>query len=171
MVRVTESSAPPIAWRLAGAQKSNEVDALGEHYSTRPADVLLPRLEAVKETGPGRWCARCPAHDDKHPSLTVKETDDGTLLVRCWAGCPVSDIVAAAGMELADLFPDRPEDRAPLRRGERWVPRDVLRALAGEVTIAVLAAEDLTRGRPLSERDHARLTQAYARIRAAAAEV
>ena len=106
MVRVAESSAPP-GLQAGGGAREQRGRRARQQYSTRPADALLPRLEAVKETGPGRWSARCPAHDDKHPSLTIKETDDGTLLVRCWAGCPVSDIVAAAGLDLADLFPDR----------------------------------------------------------------
>ena len=103
MVRLAQNNTPPDGWQASGGAGEQRGRRARQHYSTRPADVLLPRLEAVKETGPGRWCARCPAHDDKHPSLTVKETDDGTLLVRCWAGCPASDIVAAAGMELSDL--------------------------------------------------------------------
>lgn len=33
-----------------------------------PGAVLLPRLERVRELGPDRWLARCPAHDDRTPS-------------------------------------------------------------------------------------------------------
>ena len=83
----------------------------------------------------------------------------------------MSDIVAAAGMELADLFRivRKIAHRSAVVNG--GCRATCYEPLAGEVTIAVLAAEDLARGRPLSERDHARLTQAYARLRAAAAEV
>lgn len=154
--------------------------AKGEHYggSTRqqfstvsPADALLPRLDRARETGPGRWLARCPAHNDGRPSLTVRETGDGTLLVHCWAGCPASDVVAAAGLSFADLFPDAVPDRGPLRGGQRWVPGDVLRAVAREVTIAAVAASDLAHGRPLGPRDRDRVRLAASRLHAAAQEV
>ena len=171
MARLAQSSAPPDGWQASGGAGEQRGRRARQHYSTRPADILLPRLEAVRETGDGRWSARCPAHDDRTPSLTIRETDDATLLVRCWAGCGAADVVAAVGLELSHLFPDRLTDRAPLRRGERWIPRDVLKAVAHEATIVVLAAEDLARGASLSERDHDRLTQAWHRLRAATSEV
>lgn len=140
-------------------------------FTATPAATLLPRLDAVHETGPGRWLARCPAHDDRHPSLTLRELDDGTLLLRCWAGCSAAEVVAAVGLQLVDLFPPRGPGRGPTRIGERWVPRDVLAALAHEATIAAIAAGDLARGEPLSEADRDRLRTASIRLRAAAREV
>ncbi len=41
------------------------------------------------------WMARCPAHDDKSPSLSVRDTDDGRVLVYCHAGCRQSEVIAA----------------------------------------------------------------------------
>jgi len=67
---------------------------------------LLNRLDAVKQTGARQWLARCPAHDDRSPSLTVKECDDGRTLLYCHAGCTAADVVAAVGLELKDLFPE-----------------------------------------------------------------
>jgi hypothetical protein len=70
------------------------------------ADMLLSKLDGVKQVGHGRWRARCPAHDAKNPTvLSIGETTDGTTLVKCFAGCNVSEVVAAVGLELADLFP------------------------------------------------------------------
>lgn len=66
-------------------------------------DHLLSRLERVRQIGPGRWIARCPAHDDGRPSLSVKDGGD-KLLVYCFAGCPVDDVVGAVGLNLGDLF-------------------------------------------------------------------
>jgi hypothetical protein len=40
------------------------------------------------------FMARCPAHDDRKPSLSINE-DDGRLLVRCHAGCEQADVIAA----------------------------------------------------------------------------
>ena len=48
----------------------------------------LDRLQDVRKSGAG-YKARCPAHDDKNPSLSVTEGDGGTVLVTCHAasGC------------------------------------------------------------------------------------
>src|SRR5262249_11137321 len=74
---------------------------------------MLDRLKGVKPRGSGRWVARCPAHTDKSPSLSVKEGDDGRLLVHCFAGCPVDDITQVLGLSVSDLFADArpPNDR------------------------------------------------------------
>ncbi|APC16500.1 virulence-associated protein E [Pseudomonas frederiksbergensis] len=68
-------------------------------------EKVLSCLDKVKSTGPNKWKACCPAHDDKNPSLTITETSDGTVLLKCWAGCNARDIVTAIGLELRDLFP------------------------------------------------------------------
>ncbi|MBN6742209.1 hypothetical protein JKG47_17095 [Acidithiobacillus sp. MC6.1] len=52
-----------------------------------PIDKVLSALDGVKKTGPDKWIARCPAHDDKRPSLSVKQADDGKVLFKCWSGC------------------------------------------------------------------------------------
>ena len=39
--------------------------------------------------------ARCPAHDDSTPSLSIRETRDGKLLVHCHAGCEQTAVIAA----------------------------------------------------------------------------
>ena len=41
------------------------------------------------------WMARCPAHDDREPSLAIAEAKDGTVLVRCHAGCSQHDVIDA----------------------------------------------------------------------------
>ena len=69
------------------------------------AENMLNLLGGVKASGAGKWQALCPSHDDKSPSLSVTETNDGTLLVRCWAGCNATEIVGAMGLRLSDLFP------------------------------------------------------------------
>lgn len=139
------------------------------------ADVgrLLARLDKVKSNGPGRWMACCPAHDDRSPSLTVRETDDGTILVKCFSGCSTADVLAAVGMEFHELFPQRESDayRSSKRPGERWVPRDVLAAVAREAVIVLLAAEAVHSGQPLEREDLDRLARAAGRLRGAAEEV
>lgn len=70
------------------------------------ADALLSRLEAVRQTGAGRWRAKCPSHDGKNREvLSIGETTDGTVLLKCFHGCTAAEVVAAIGLELSDLFP------------------------------------------------------------------
>lgn len=131
------------------------------------ADTLLSRLEKVKRTGQNRWQACCPAHPDRRPSLHIRETDDGRVLVHCFTGCDVHSIVAAVGLELTDLFPEKFDADVHHQTGQRrdrFPATAVLRTLAFEVSIVVLAAEQLhTRGF-LSADDDARLIQAHDRI-------
>lgn len=63
---------------------------------------LLPRLQAVRRTSRG-YVARCPAHADKSPSLSIRETDD-KILLHCHAGCKPTSICEAVGLSLKDLF-------------------------------------------------------------------
>jgi hypothetical protein len=39
--------------------------------------------------------APCPAHEDREPSLAIREGDDGKILVRCHAGCNQDRVIAA----------------------------------------------------------------------------
>src|SRR5258708_7376230 len=41
------------------------------------------------------WIARCPAHDDREPSLSIRDADDSKVLVRCHAGCKQEEVIAA----------------------------------------------------------------------------
>ena len=71
-----------------------------------PMDVkdLLSLLETVKQSDNG-WTARCPAHDDRKPSLSVGVGADGRILVRCHAGCEIEAICRKLEIEQRDLFP------------------------------------------------------------------
>jgi hypothetical protein len=67
-------------------------------------EEILDRLQKVKSCGSGKWQACCPAHEDKSPSLSIKQTDEGSTLLKCWAGCFTADIVAAIGLQMNNLF-------------------------------------------------------------------
>lgn len=102
------------------------------------ADTILQHLEKVRRTGPGSWVACCRAHDDKSPSLTIRETGDGRVLVHCFGGCSVEEVLAAVGLTFADLFPPRETHHSkPERRP--FPAADVLRAIGFE-SIVVAAA-------------------------------
>lgn len=63
---------------------------------------ILSLLNGVRRSG-GGWTARCPAHPDRTPSLSVGEGERG-VLVHCWAGCASGDVCQALGIRLVDLF-------------------------------------------------------------------
>src|SRR5947208_418215 len=65
---------------------------------------VLDRLKGVRQT-PAGWVACCPAHEDRTPSLSVGQGDDGRVLLTCHAGCDLQAIVSSLGLEMKDLFP------------------------------------------------------------------
>ncbi len=67
---------------------------------------FLARLSGAKANGRG-WMAICPAHDDRAPSLSISEGDDGRTLLKCHAGCSTANIVKALGLQMSDLFLQR----------------------------------------------------------------
>lgn len=133
------------------------------------ADALLAHLENVKRTGDGRWLARCPAHADGRPSLSVKETGEGVVLLKCWAGCSAAEVMAAVGLDMSALFPEKTIlGGKPERRP--FPAADILRAVSFETMIVSLAAAQLAKGKRLAAEDHERLKLAASRLQAAAEE-
>jgi putative DNA primase/helicase len=41
------------------------------------------------------WDTLCPAHDDRHPSLSICDGDEGRILVKCRVGCDQSRVIEA----------------------------------------------------------------------------
>jgi hypothetical protein len=113
------------------------------------ADQFVSGLAKVRRTAPGEWVACCPAHEDRSPSLAVKEADDGRILVHCFAGCSFESVVSAAGAKPEELFPAKPmqKDHAPRFP---FNPATVLRALAFNATIVAIAASDMAQGKQLT---------------------
>lgn len=68
-----------------------------------PLEVALSRLEDVRQRG-NEYTARCPAHHDEKPSLSLREAEDGRLLVYCHVGCSATDIMSALGLRNRDMF-------------------------------------------------------------------
>lgn len=129
------------------------------------AASFIGRLEGVRTRGDGQFLARCPAHDDRSPSLSVREIDDGTILVKCFSGCTAFEIVAAVGLELHDLFPPRlPDQPRPRRQRHHLSVRDVVEILHDEFLLVQIVAADVAAGRAISSVDRDRLATARQRI-------
>lgn len=126
---------------------------------------LLNGLSKVKGRK-GAWTASCPAHEDKSPSLAIRQTEDGRILLHCFGGCSVHSVVGALGMELSDLFPDKGENRKGVKPA--FYATDLLKVISFETLLVSICASDMARGKQLSERDQARLKKASQRIQEAA---
>lgn len=77
-----------------------------------PVQAVLDRLQGVKPSGQAQWSALCPAHDDRHASLSVSCGDGGRCLIHCHAGCTPEAICCAIGLEAKDLFAADPKPNA-----------------------------------------------------------
>lgn len=65
---------------------------------------FLSRLHGVKESSKGGWKSLCPAHEDKNPSLSISEGDDGRVLLKCHAGCDPERVLEAVGLSWSDFY-------------------------------------------------------------------
>ena len=132
-----------------------------------PADKLLHRLDRVHQRGPGQWSARCPAHDDRGPSLTVKELADGKLLLHCFGGCSVEDVVGAVGLSVVDLFPARgahaPGAGASPQR-LKLPAYQALEVLVMESTVIAVIGSDMVHSKNINDVDYHRLVKAVGRV-------
>lgn len=134
-----------------------------------PIDAVLSQLEGVRRTGNATWLARCPAHADTKPSLALRETDSSAVLIHCFAGCTVHEVVGAVGLELSDLFPPRPVVSGDVAKPARrpFPAADILRSIAFEALVVGCAASAMLAGEPFSQTDRDRLFLAVSRIQAA----
>ncbi len=62
----------------------------------RPIGRVLERVRDARAHN-GYFKAHCPAHDDREPSLSISEGEDGRVLLNCFAGCDINTIVARMG--------------------------------------------------------------------------
>jgi putative DNA primase/helicase len=53
----------------------------------------IARALNARRSGAG-WIAKCPAHDDNNPSLSIRDAD-GKVLLHCHAGCAQGDVIDA----------------------------------------------------------------------------
>lgn len=136
-----------------------------------PFELVRDRVDKFRQRQPGQASACCPAHEDKGPSLSIRETPDGAVLLHCFGGCAVADVVAAMGLRMSDLFPPRERPRnAPRKIARTLTPGQALELIEQECTLVAVAAGIVADGRALSESDRQRLMQAAGRVLAIAKE-
>lgn len=131
---------------------------------------ILSRLEKVQPKGQGKWMACCSGHEDRSPSLSLKATDDDRILIHCFAGCSVQEIIEPLGLTLADLMPDNPVYKKG-SKPPKFNKYELFDRIAEESTILLIAIQQLQTGTPLNEADMKRVLQAESTIDDIAREV
>lgn len=129
---------------------------------------LLERLDKVRELGPGRWMATCPAHQDRSPSLSIREVEDRVLICD-HGGCTAEAVLAALGLTFADLFPHDPWAASREAAYAAHISKPRLDPLDLEQMIVDLAEAQLEAGNALSLEDQARVNLAVERLNARSA--
>lgn len=153
---------------LGGVGVASEQHLRTNSTLPRGIDALLSRLDRVKRTGPNTWLASCPTRDDKHPSMTIRELDDGRILIHDFGGDSPAEILAAIGLTFDALFPEPIRTMTAGKPERRPFPAaDVLRAIAFEALVVGVAASAMLAGEPLNTVDRERLMLAVSRIQAA----
>ena len=126
------------------------------------ATRVLDRLDRARQTGPGRWIACCPAHTDRSPSLSIRELDDGRVLLYDFGGCDTESVLAALGLTVGDLFA---KPLGEFRPSQSAVPaRDLLALLDHEITVAVIILDEIVARRRVNEAQLRRLMTASTRV-------
>lgn len=117
-----------------------------------PLGRVLAAFPGARATGTG-WQARCPSHEDRRASLSLSVGDDGTALIYCHAGCDPQNVIQAAGLDWADLFPESSSRRtgpAPRPAKRRVVAQYDYRTPDGALDFQVVRLEpkDFRQRRP-----------------------
>ena len=91
---------------------------------------ILSRLQRVRAYSSYRqgiaYVARCPAHDDRNPSLVIALLPSGKILFCCNRGCTVAEIVKALGVSMKDLFPRRDDEDDRSLTGPKLPPLQIV---------------------------------------------
>ena len=103
----------------------------------------------ARRVGDRRWITKCPAHDDRSPSLSIRAANNGRTLIHCFGGCRIEEVILAAGIAWSDLFP--PSSYSPPSRRRRD-PEKIRRLEAAKE----LRGWAKTTGRLLRDRLHRR---------------
>src|SRR2546428_5882348 len=112
----------------------------------RKIEEILQRLDNVKPSGEGQWLAHCPAHGDRRNSLAVGISKDGKVLLHCFAGCGLKDILSHLKLKSSDLF----EDAEPPRKNKRAVLRREKKEQKSEVAFTGCSLEEYAEAKKLS---------------------
>ncbi len=114
---------------------------------------VLSRFQGLTQTGPEKWKALCPAHEDHRPSLQLEDYGD-RLLLHCFTGCSFYDIAAALNVTPAAFFDsNRRPDRTQYKDCRQPSTQDLVSVMYLDLIIIRFFADYFMEGRRLDAAD------------------
>jgi len=126
-------------------------------------EPLLSRVQKLKSTGKNRWLCACPSHTDKSPSLAISITDDGKVLINCFAGCDPYSILQSVGLDWDAVFPEKAISHREKPLKQVLYPSEALELMHYECLIVLVSAYSMQKG-TLNQNDLERLEVSMQRI-------
>jgi hypothetical protein len=111
--------------------------------TTSAAAIARGLDRCARRSGSG-WLVLCPVHEDRRPSLSIRDLN-GRVLVHCFAGCTGSSVIEA--LRQRGLWPNHsaeprtPEDREDWARRRRFVEGHLSQALLWQRSVVGLTNE------------------------------
>ncbi|MDV6345407.1 hypothetical protein [Nitrosomonas sp. Is37] len=135
------------------------------YHSSDILSKITSHLKGVIRRQNGGLLAFCPGHNDrKSRSLAVNVGDDGRILLKCFAGCSIDEIVGGMGLRVCDLYPDTSKAKYDPQTRAYFQEWQILEALAFDAAVLLIAARRLNEGDKLPEADLEYLSKAVIRI-------
>lgn len=144
------------------ANKTDEKRMNKEHLTARQLAERFPGKPI--EITPTRFRTRSPLRNDRTPSIYISATDDGTVLVKDFGGDGVTEMLSAIGVDIASLFPPRPDQHYVKPTPGRMAALDLVRYLKDDLLLVLAFARMIKRGEKPLETDFIALGKAIDRI-------
>ena len=129
-------------------------------------ETFLNKLHKVRKRSHGQWMACCPVHQEKTPSLSIKD-DNGTILIHCF-GCGAGgiEVCGALGVDPADLFPPRDDISYDSDKPKRsyYNADHVLDGIQTESLVVYFIGNDVLQKKQIDQESWDRLKLAVERI-------
>jgi len=135
-----------------------------------PSQLLLTRLDGVITSGKG-WRCFCPSCGGRSRKVSIAESENGSLLIHCFGGCAVHEVLGAVGLTVGDLFQRRDlRTMSAIERREyrqhalipKW--RAALDVLSHEATVLLIAASKMGDGDLLDDAELTRMRLAAVKV-------
>jgi hypothetical protein len=136
-----------------------------------PYELILSHASGIKRLGPDKAVFKSPTRDERTASVSICRGPDGSVLMHDFGGDGAAEVLAAMGLSLASLYPERnrrdmtPAERSEMRAHARmanWVA--VLGVVGLEAKVVIIAGRQIKAGKALNDEDERRLDEALIRI-------
>ncbi len=125
-------------------------------------EEILARFSKVYKSGEGEYQCLCPSHNDRTASLGLKFKED-KMILNCFAGCSMEDIIGAVGLSWADVMPNNVDTE--YKPEKRFNPYSVLKATRQDLLFIAVCAGHVASGKELDKEDSEKLFNITGRLR------